>query len=807
MKLSNKSFNSRMLAFVCLVFFSTALYAKTSGVIKGKILDVKNQPIEFATASLFNSKTNKFVKGEVSNDKGEFMMDQVTPGEYVISVTMTGYVKNESGKVVIDSKNTVVEKNIVLKENVVQLANVAVVAKKKFIEQTVDKMVVNPDASITSAGENVYEILKKLPGITIDNNDNISLKGKENVKVMIDEKPTYLSANQLAILLKGMQGKNVDRIEIMENPPARFDAEGNSGIINIKTKHSKAPGFNGSVNGGLSYSNKLRENAGIDLNMNTGKFNLYGNFSYNDWRGWNSMEATRRFTSASLAGSLQLIDNRGTYDGCGYNYKVGADYFLMKNHVISVMFRGDFGSDIDSDNSHTTFTNANKVVDSTLNTISNHHNNWDNKTYNINYKWDIDTTGTSLSVDADYARFHFRANSDQHVTYFDATGNLLNHNEVLNTDQGEDIDILSSKIDYVHPFSKAFRIESGLKASFVTNKSQIDMTGFIAQDNHFIYTENIQAAYVSGNAQFNKTSLQLGLRLENTNSTGNSVTNNQVDTKSYLNLFPSFYVQQTLNTNNNINFRYSYRIGRPNYDMLNPFRWMIDPFTYNQGNPLLGPQFTHAASLSHTFKGEFITSVGYNYTKDLFSQVLYQDDATKTIYQTMQNLTDAIDWNASETVQLQPTKWWRLNGTVIGMFKEVNSNINGDVQFKRWSYSGNMSTNFTLPLKVEMELSGYYSSKQLNGNFIIKPYFSADLGFQRKILKDNGLLRISVTDLFKTGSNGAYSKYNNIDIDVLNKYDSRKLNITFSYRFGKDQFSTRANRSTASSEEQSRSGK
>ena len=333
------------------------------------------------------------------------------------------------------------------------------------------------------------------------------------------------------------------------------------------------------------------------------------------------------------------------------------------------------------------------------------------------------------------------------------------------------------------------------------------MTGFIAQDNHFIYTENIQAAYVSGNAQFNKTSLQLGLRLENTNSTGNSVTNNQVDTKSYLNLFPSFYVQQTLNTNNNINFRYSYRIGRPNYDMLNPFRWMIDPFTYNQGNPLLGPQFTHAASLSHTFKGEFITSVGYNYTKDLFSQVLYQDDATKTIYQTMQNLTDAIDWNASETVQLQPTKWWRLNGTVIGMFKEVNSNINGDVQFKRWSYSGNMSTNFTLPLKVEMELSGYYSSKQLNGNFIIKPYFSADLGFQRKILKDNGLLRISVTDLFKTGSNGAYSKYNNIDIDVLNKYDSRKLNITFSYRFGKDQFSTRANRSTASSEEQSRSGK
>jgi hypothetical protein len=234
---------------------------------------------------------------------------------------------------------------------------------------------------------------------------------------------------------------------------------------------------------------------------------------------------------------------------------------------------------------------------------------------------------------------------------------------------------------------------------------------------------------------------------------------------------------------------------------------MIDPYTYNQGNPLLGPQFTHSASLSHTYKGIFITSIGYSYTKDLFSQVLYQDDVTKTIYQTMMNLNNSIDWNASETVQLQPAKWWRLNGTVIGMYNEVNSNLDGVVQFKRWSYSGNLSTNFTLPYKVEMEISGNYSSEQLTGNFIQRPRYTADFGLQRKVLRDKGVLRLSVNDIFNTGANGAYSKYNNIDIDVVNKYDSRKLNLTFSYNFGKDQFSTRSNRSTASSEEQSRSGK
>ena len=807
MKLIKQQFNSRMLALVCMAFFSNLLFAGSNGTIKGKVLDAKNQPIEFATATLLNSKTKTFIKGEVSNEKGEFKIDKLSPGEYLLSVTMVGYVKNESEKVVIDSRNNLIEKEIVLKENVVQLSTVEVTAKKKFIEQTVDKMVINPEASITSAGESVYEILKKLPGIDIDNNNNISLKGKQNVKVMIDEKPTYVSADQLIILLKSMQGKNVDKIEIMENPPARFDAEGNSGLINIKTKHNKAPGFNGSVNAGLSYSNKIRENAGIDMNMNFGKLNLYGNFNYSDWRGWDSTEGIRRFTSTDMAGQYQLIENKGDYDGRGYNYKVGADYYFKKNQVISVMFRGNFGSDTDTDNSKTSFTDSNKKVDSTLNTISNHYNNWDSKTYNANYKWDIDTTGTSLSVDADYARFYFRANSDQHVTYYDAAGHLLNRTSELYTHQGEDIDIVSAKIDYVHPFSKTINFEAGMKSSFVTNNSKIDMMGFLTQNDNFIYKENIQAAYVNGNAQFNKTTIQLGLRLENTNSTGNSVTLNQVDTKSYIQLFPTFFAQQKLDTNNTINFRYSYRIGRPNYDMLNPFRWMIDPYTYNQGNPLLGPQFTHSASLSHTYKGIFITSIGYSYTKDLFSPVLYQDDATKTIYQTMKNLNNSIDWNASETVQLQPVKWWRLNGTVIGMHNEVNSNLDGAVQFKRWSYSGNLSTNFTLPYKVELEVSGNYSSEQLTGNFIQRPRFTVDFGLQRKVLKDKGVLRLSVNDIFNTGGNGAYSKYNNIDIDVVNKYDSRKLNLTFSYNFGKDQFSTRSNRSTASSEEQSRSGK
>lgn len=801
-------FFNRMLIIICLAFISNQLFAESTGTIKGRVIDSKNQPVEFATATLVSPVTKEIVKGEVCNNKGEFSIEKVKPGEYILSISMVGYAKNETEKVVIDAKrNRVVEKNIVLKESTQQLNDVVVVGKREFIEQTVDKMVINPDASITSASENVYEILKKVPGVTIDNNENITLKGMQGVKVLIDEKPTYVSAEQLATLLKGMQGKNIERIEIIENPSARYDAEGNSGIINIKTKHNKAPGFNGSVNAGMTVTRTIGENAGLDLNMNFGKLNVYGNYNFYNWRGWHAMDVTRRFTSASLAGAYQLTNNETNSQGNAHNYKVGADYFITKKHVVSFMLRGNVGFNNNDETGKTAFADKDKNIDSTLTSITTRKNYWNNQTMNVNYKWDIDTLGRSLTVDADYARFYFDSKSDQNSKNFDALGNNVNRDVNLISTQHGDIDIISAKLDYTHPINKIYNFETGLKTSLVNTNSQASMIGYIIQDDRFIFKENIQAAYVNGRAQYSKTSVQIGLRFENTASTGTSVSTNQVDTKNYWKLFPSVFVQQTLKPNETVGIRYSYRIGRPSYHVLNPFVWMLDPYTYNQGNPLLDPQFTHSVSLNHNYKGMFMTSVGYNYTKDLFTEVLYQNDETKTIYQTMENLSSSIDWNASETVQLKPAKWWQLSGTITGMYKEVNSTLANGLQFKRWSYRGNMNNSFTLPYKISLELSGQYMSKQLIGNFTLKPRYNIDLGIQRRILKDKGTIKFAFNDVFNTGSAGAYTKYGNVDIDVNNYWETRRLNISFNYRFGKDDFKTRGNRSTASSEEESRSAK
>lgn len=798
------------------LFLLCAAIAKADGIVKGQILDQNHHPVEFATAALISTKTKLPVKGSQSNSTGNFTIDKVADGNYTLSITMIGYKKFESEQFTVSGKKEI-RKDVVLEENTQQLKEATIVAKRKFIEQEADKMVVNPEASITSASENVFDILKKTPGVSVDNNNNISLKGKEGVKVLIDDKPTYVSADQLATLLKGMQGKDIDRIEVIENPSARYDAEGNSGIINIKTKHNRRTGFNGSFFTGASYSGKLGENAGLDLNMNSGKLNVYGSYSFYEWRGWNSMNAMRYYVTGPYIGSVQEISSRDDYHGNGHNFKVGADYYIAKNHVISFMTRGSYGFNHDNGNTVTSFLDSSMKLDSALHTKSSQTNHWNNTTFNVNYKWDIDTTGRSLTIDADYALFSSTSGSYQTGSYFDGNGNNMNINSVISSSQPGTIHIFTAKTDYVHPINKRFSIETGLKTSFVKNNCTADFsvddptnmvweTGLQPHD-QFIYTENINAAYISAKGQFGKTSVQLGVRAENTNSKGDSKSMDRVDTKHYTDIFPSLFVKQALNDNNQLCFSYSYRIGRPSYHILNPFMWMLDQYTYNQGNPFLRPQFTHSLGLNYSYKSMFITSLGFNRTNDLFTDVLYQNDITKVMYQTTENLSKSIDLNAAQTVQFEPAKWWHFNATAMLMYKSVTSSADNVDKFTRWSYSANTTQSFTLPKDFSVELSGRYNSKQLWGNFTVYDQYSIDFGVQKNLFNKKGTLKVALNDIFNTNKGGGFAKYGTVDIDVHNRWDSRTLNVSFSYRFGKDTFKTRADRATASSEEQSRSGK
>lgn len=788
-------------------FFTIFNALANEGIVTGRVIDTQNHPIVYATAALISSETNEVEKGAICSEEGTFIIENVANGEYILSVRMLGYDSNETERFVINSDNPRVNKTIVLKETTLQIEEVVVTGKYAFVEQTADKIIVNPSASIVSSSENVYEILKKSPGVNIDNNDNITLKGMQGVIVMIDDKPTHVSGKDLAPMLKGMLGKNIKSIEIIENPSARYDAEGNSGIINIKTKHNRAPGINGSVNAGVTFTRTAGGNAGADLNMNFGKVNVYGNYSFYDWKGWFCMEGTRRFTNDAINDGHTLMSNESNSDGDAQNYKIGADYFVAENHVISIMLNGNNGSNNMLDDGLSAFKSNISSVDSSVISIADRMMAWDNKTFNANYKWDIDSLGRSFTADADYARFHFRSTATQTSEFFDASGINLDKDASLASAMHNAIDILSAKLDYTHPINKTYALEAGVKSSFVGIGSKAMMAGYINQDDHFLYTEIIQAGYVSGSARFKSTTVQLGVRVENTISSGNSISTGQVDDNSYMDIFPSFFVQQVLTPKQSLGFRYSYRIGRPNYYDLNPFVWMMDPYTYNLGNPVLNPQFTHSMSLNHSFDGKLLTNIGWSRTDNLFTGVIYQDEETKSAYQTTENFGTSTDLHISETVQIQPAKWWRINGTTVVMYKELKAKETIGGTLTQCSFTGNLNNSFTLPLRMSLEVNGKYVSSQLFGNFIMKPHYGIDLGFQMRVLNDKGTIRAAFSDIFNTSSAGVYSKYGNLELDMIIHNETRRLNLSFNYRFGKSEFKTRANRATSSNEEQSRSSK
>lgn len=792
-----------ILALVCLV---NPIWADSNGIIKGKVTDINNNPIEFATIALLNPVNDHIIKGEMSNNKGEFVIENIQTGTYKIKVTMLGFVSFDVTIKVENSNPTNIQ--AILKEEVQELNSVIVTAKKPLIEQSEDKLIINPEASITMATENVFEILKKLPGVNIDSNDNITLKGVQGVKILIDGKLTYVNSDQLASILKGMLGKNIDKIEIIENPPAKYDAEGTAGMINIKTKHNKSNGLNGSMYVNAGIAKKPNENTGVDLNVKQGKLNLYSNIGLWENRGFHDIEVQRNFLSEALLGASQDILMKSNSYSKGYNLKFGADYNIDKNKVISAMIRTNEGSFTNNTINTTNFINPDQIVETQIITPAKFKIKWDNQVSNINYKWDIDTLGRNITADMDWAHFGFSSATFQNSNYYDGNNNPVSENVWTNTDQNNDIEIMAAKIDYVHPLSTKYTIETGAKISFVTNDSFIDMTGEITQSDAFNYKESIQAGYLIAKLKLSNTSFQFGVRLENTISEGHSQSLNQTDKKEYFELFPSFYTNHKWNDNNVINLKYSYRIGRPNYNLLNPFRWMLDPYTTSQGNPFLKPEFTHTSGLVYTYKNNWVTSLNFYYTKNSFSEYIYQNDETKVLIQTMENLGKTVDASLSESFHLKLFPWWQLNASLTGMYKKINVQINNHNTFEKWSFTGNMNNSFTLPRMTTIELSGFYNSDQLLGNFMIESKYKIDIAIQKKILNEMGTLKFTITDVFSTFENNAIAKYDNIDIKARNTFDSTRATLSFTYRFGKESnISNRSNRATSSSDEQNRSGK
>lgn len=789
----NKFFS--LLAAMSIVLTSAA---QSGGKVTGNIKDGGNQKIiDAATISLLKAKDSSLVKAAVTDKDGNFIFENVKDGSYLVLATSVGHAKTYSAAFTVSpSKQQVSVATLQLVPSEKGMKEVVVTAKKPFIERKADKTIVNVDVAITNAGSTAMDVLEKSPGVTVDKDGNISLRGKQGVMIMVDGKPTYLAPAELAAMLRNMNSNQLEQIEIMTNPSAKFDAAGRSGIINIKTKKNKQVGFNGSASANYTQGIYSRTSNSLNLNYKNGKVNLFTTLSVSNRNNFQELDIYRRYTNTDKTTKAVFEQNAFMKRSAGnYNAKVGADFYVNKKTTLGVVLSGTTNPRTEKNENTSYLKNHNNLVDSIVTASSKENSQWRNASVNLNLRHKFDSTGRELTADADY--LHYSSDKNQRFDNKSFTPVwALKSSDVLLGELPSDIKIYSAKIDYAQPLKKGAKFETGVKTSFVQTENTAGYYNLVGntktpdydKTNSFNYEENINAAYINYNREWKKWSLQSGLRLENTNykghQYGNPVKGDSSFTRSYTSLFPTVFVGYNPSEKNQFSFSYGRRINRPDYEDLNPFLFFLDKYTYGAGNPFLRPMYSHVFEVSHTFRQFLTTSLNYSYTKDLFNETFEQQGFATIVRQGNYGLMN--DASLSVSAQVPVAKWWTSIIYTEGKYNQFKGKLYGDdVNLDATTFLANVTNQFKFKKGWSAELSGFYRSPGIEGQIKIKALGQMTAGVQKQVLKNKGTLKMNISDIFNTRNARGEINFQNTEARFREYSDNRTINIGFSYRFGK----------------------
>ncbi len=812
------------LLLVCLFFVTGSFAQNKTGKITGTITDNTGKIIQSASVSLLKAKDSALVKLAITGKDGTYEFESIKEGDYILTITSVGFEKKFSNFFSVNAAALTKIESLQLTEAAKGIEGVTVTAKRPFIETKIDKTVVNVDASPTSAGATALEVLEKSPGITVSNDGVISLRGKAGVIVMMDGKQTFLSATDLANLLKNMPASAIDQIEIMTNPSAKYDASGNSGVINIKTKKGRTAGFNGSIMAGITtsyyeangtfYVIPKSQNS-INFNYRKNKINFFGNYNPNFFSGRSQLEFTRtKLNQAKDILGYNDVETQFKFGNNNHTLKLGLDFFADKKNTFGVVVSGFTFSGHPTPTTVTTTADENYQVLSRMVSQTDNRIRFKNLTSNFNYRHVFDTTGRELTADFDFITYSNTSNMQLVTDFYQGNGMPAGDQLKLRGHLPASINIYSVKSDYVHPFKKGGRLEAGFKSSFVENDNLVDYKRWNGSDwindgrsNHFVYDENINAVYLNANKQVKKWSFQAGLRLENTIAKGYQYNNDSTFKRNFTNLFPSTFISYELNKSNTVTISYSRRITRPNYQDLNPFIYFLDSLSYRKGNPFLLPQFTHNIELSHSFKNKLITTLNYNSTNRVISQILKPDG--DIVYMTSENVARFRNIGVSITAPVPITKWWNVN-----LFTNIYNNHyegtyeNRPLDISYTSFMVNMTQTFTLKQGFTLEMTGFYRARGVDQLTISEPMYMISFGGQKQVLKGKGTVRLNLRDPFWLQRFKGRTQYDIVDNRVHSRWDNRQVTATFTYRFGKNgqQNPPPRRRNSASQDEQNRVG-
>ncbi len=792
-------------------------YAQQSGTLTGTLTG-SGRTIESASVTLLRQKDSSLVKAAVSDKNGIFSFENIAFGNYLLSVSSVGYERFYSNTIILSANNSSLNLGALsLKALDNSLGEVTVTSKKPFLEMKADKMVVNVDASPSNAGNTALEVLEKSPGVAVDRDGNISLKGKQGVIVLLDGRQTFMSSEDLANMLRGMNANQLDQIEIMTNPPARFDASGNSGVINIRTKKIKTKGFNGNVNTSYAQGVYPKASVGTNLNYRINKLNLFGNYNYSYREAFQQFSILRNFINPStknITGTFDqrayMPDSRNSHSG-----KLGLDYTFSKRTSAALTLNG-FGTKMEfNNNSISKLTDAVGSLQSTIYGGTNMTPNVTNYSGNLNFRHQFDSVGRELSFDADYIQYKDKHRQRFINSIYDANNNLVGKADSLVGYLPSGFDVYAGKLDYAQPLKNKGRFEAGAKVSFVNSDNNIRFDSIIngnrvpdlTRSNYFIYKENVYAAYVNLNTPLStKLSMQAGLRYEYTDARGDQVTSNIQFKNTYGQLFPTLYLSYNLNEKHMLGANFGRRIMRPQYRNLNPFVFIVDRYTYQKGNPNLQPQFSNNIELTHTYAGALTTTLNYSHTSGVISEVIEQNETTKETFLIRKNIATRKQYGIAFNFYKPVTKWLTVsvNANLFNnQFKGIVNDSLIDISVNSGNFSGALQSK--LGKGWDAEINGFYNTKGVDGVMIYKGMGMFTVAVSKSVMNNKGRISLNYRDPFKIQRFNGTAKYATVDATINSRWENSILNLSFNYRFGKS-FKTNKRSTGSATEEQSRIG-
>ncbi|ASU34123.1 outer membrane beta-barrel family protein [Mucilaginibacter xinganensis] len=808
MKLNLTAFLAAWLTIASTLAFAQPLYR-----ITGKISDTNGKPLDGATVYLKTAADSALVKTALADAGGLFSLDVDKKGDYRISVTMIGFKPYKSDPFQLNNTKAVPAITLIQSGNV--LKEVIVSSQKPLIERKIDRTVVNVDALISNSGSTALDVLEKSPGVLVDNNGAVSLKGK-GVKIFIDDKPTYLEGTELESYLRSLSSSTIDQVELMSNPPAKYDAAGNGGIINIRTKRSKMKGFNGGLN--LSYAQGIygKTNNSFNFNYRNNKLNITGNLGYITGNGFNDLDINRHFLNSD--GSIQSNFLQNSFirrTSRSYSAKFGIDYYASDKTTFGIGFNGLIHPADQNTIATSKLMDAQNILDSTIIANNKEHYNFRNGDINLNYRHLFDKNGKELTADFDYIKYSNSSNqSFDNKTYL-PDNNLIN-SDLLTGSLPSHINIFAGKADYTHPLSGGVKLAAGLKSSYTKTDNIADYfytaagvtTPDYGKTNHFIYQEQINAAYLNANRDFKRFSMQAGLRFENTISNGHQLGNIQkpdsVFKRDYNGLFPTLYIQYKLDTagKQSLSLNYGRRIDRPYYEDLNPFLSPIDKFTYYTGNPFLKPSYTNNIELSYTWKN-ITAGLSYGKTKDNVDETI--EIINGIYYSRPGNIGSTVNKTLTVDASFEPAKWFNFHlFAYVQNIHTVSSFYTGTLNTQGTFFFIRPITEFKLGNDWTAQLDGGYQSKITSSQFVVGHRGKVNTALSKK-LSPATTLKFIVNDIFHTFVNsGDINNLANTLANYRNISDTRTAVVSLSYRFGKTISDQHKHNENAAESEQNR---